>query len=87
MISVRNLGYSRNAGEFVKRWFGDIGSAGGHRAMAKAVVPIARFQEKFGPLEGPAITARIAEMAEQFLHEAVGPKSPRNCCRARQRRQ
>ena len=53
----------------MKRWFGDIGSAGGHRAMAKAVVPMARFQEKYGPLEGPAITARIAEMAEQFLHE------------------
>ena len=69
IISVRNLGYSRNAGEFVKRWFGEIGSAGGHRAMAKAVVPMARFQEKYGPLEGPAITARISEMAEQFLQE------------------
>src|ERR687898_1473284 len=69
IVSVRNLGYSRNAGEFVKRWFGEIGSAGGHRAMAKAVVPYARFQEKYGPLEGPAITARISEMAEQFLQE------------------
>ena len=39
IVSVRNLGYSRNAGEFVKATFGDIGSAGGHRAMAKAVVP------------------------------------------------
>ncbi len=77
VMSVRNLGYSRNAGEFVKRWFGDIGSAGGHRAMAKAVVPVARFQEKFGPLEGPAIGVRIAEMAEQFLHEAVSPKNPK----------
>jgi nanoRNase/pAp phosphatase (c-di-AMP/oligoRNAs hydrolase) len=74
IVSVRNLGYSRNAGEFVKRWFSDIGSAGGHRAMAKAVVPIARFREKFGELEGPAITARIAEMAEQFLHESVAEK-------------
>jgi hypothetical protein len=37
--------------------------------MAKAVVPMARFQEKYGPLEGPAITARISEMAEQFLQE------------------
>jgi hypothetical protein len=68
---VRNLGYSRNAGEFVKRWFGDIGSAGGHRAMAKAVVPMARFHAKFGPLDGPAISGRIADMAEQFLHEAA----------------
>jgi nanoRNase/pAp phosphatase (c-di-AMP/oligoRNAs hydrolase) len=45
IVSVRNLGYSRNAGEFVKRWFADIGSAGGHRAMAKAVVPIEKFRE------------------------------------------
>jgi nanoRNase/pAp phosphatase (c-di-AMP/oligoRNAs hydrolase) len=69
IVSVRNLGYSRNAGEFVKRWFGDIGSAGGHRAMAKAVVPMDRFRQKFGDLTGPAITARIAEMAAGFLHE------------------
>ena len=70
IISVRNLGYSRNAGEFVKRWFADVGSAGGHRAMAKAVVPMERFRQKFGDLHGSEITARIAEIAEQFLHEA-----------------
>jgi nanoRNase/pAp phosphatase (c-di-AMP/oligoRNAs hydrolase) len=74
IVSVRNLGYSRNAGEFVRRWFGDIGSAGGHRAMAKAVVPIERFRQKFGDLSGPAITARIAEIAEQFLHEPAVEK-------------
>jgi nanoRNase/pAp phosphatase (c-di-AMP/oligoRNAs hydrolase) len=74
ILSVRNLGYSRNAGEFVKRWFADIGSAGGHRAMAKAVVPIEKFREKFGDLHGPEITARIAEMAEQFLHEPAAEK-------------
>lgn len=74
IMSVRNLGYSRNAGEFVKRWFADIGSAGGHRAMAKAIVPIDRFRAKFGDLDGPAITAKLAEMAEQFLHEAVVEK-------------
>ena len=74
IVSVRNLGYSRNAGEFVKRWLGDIGSAGGHRAMAKAVVPIERFREKFGDLSGPDITSHIAELAEQFLHEPAVEK-------------
>ena len=74
IVSVRNLGYSRNAGEFVKRWFSDIGSAGGHRAMAKAVVPVDKFRQKFGELQGDAITARIAEMAEQFLREAAADK-------------
>jgi nanoRNase/pAp phosphatase (c-di-AMP/oligoRNAs hydrolase) len=74
IVSVRNLGYSRNAGEFVKRWFADIGSAGGHRAMAKAVVPMERFRDKFGDLQGPAITAKIAELAETFLHEPAAEK-------------
>lgn len=69
IISVRNLGYSRNAGEFVKKWFADIGSAGGHRAMAKAVVPMARFREKYGELSGPLINKKILELARLFLHE------------------
>src|SRR5438876_7447550 len=55
VISVRNLGYSKNAGEFVRRFFADIGSAGGHRAMAKAVVPMRAFRDKFGDLSGEHI--------------------------------
>ena len=51
VMSVRNLGYSRNAGEFVRKYFNEIGSAGGHRAMAKAVVPLRNFKEKFGNLQ------------------------------------
>jgi nanoRNase/pAp phosphatase (c-di-AMP/oligoRNAs hydrolase) len=74
IISVRNLGYSRNAGEFVKANFADLGSAGGHRAMAKAVVPIERFRGKFGDLSGIGIAARIGELAEQFLSEPAGDR-------------
>ena len=74
IVSVRNLGYSRNAGEFVKRWFAELGSAGGHRAMAKAVVPLDRFRAKYGDLDGPALTARLVDMADQFLHEAPTEK-------------
>src|SRR6266851_6401998 len=48
VVSVRNIGYSKNAGEFARRFFADIGSAGGHRSMAKALVPMRAFQEKFG---------------------------------------
>jgi hypothetical protein len=72
ILSVRNLGYMRNAGEFVKKYFNDIGSAGGHRAMAKAVVPIAKFREKYGDLSGIGIAARVGEMAESFLSEKQG---------------
>jgi nanoRNase/pAp phosphatase (c-di-AMP/oligoRNAs hydrolase) len=69
VVSVRNLGYSRNAGDFVRRWFNDIGSAGGHRTMAKAVVPLEAFQRKFGTYEGSRINQRILELVLEFLHE------------------
>jgi nanoRNase/pAp phosphatase (c-di-AMP/oligoRNAs hydrolase) len=69
IMSVRNLGYSRNAGEFVRKYFADIGSAGGHRAMAKAVVPLQAFREKFGNLPAEAFTERVLNMALEFLHE------------------
>jgi nanoRNase/pAp phosphatase (c-di-AMP/oligoRNAs hydrolase) len=37
-VSVRNVGYVRRAGEVVRQAFGDLGGAGGHRAMAKALI-------------------------------------------------
>src|SRR6185295_1636245 len=69
-ISVRNLGYSKNAGEFVRRFFSDIGSAGGHRAMAKAIVPLVAFQKKYGDLNTDGITRLLHELVEQFLSES-----------------
>jgi nanoRNase/pAp phosphatase (c-di-AMP/oligoRNAs hydrolase) len=79
IVSVRNLGYSRNAGDFVRRWFSDIGSAGGHRTMAKAVVPLEKFQQKFGTYEGSRINQRMLELVLAFLHEYDkhgAPKEP-----------
>jgi nanoRNase/pAp phosphatase (c-di-AMP/oligoRNAs hydrolase) len=43
IISVRNVGYVRAAGRVLKEAFGDIGSAGGHASMAKAIIPLAQF--------------------------------------------
>jgi nanoRNase/pAp phosphatase (c-di-AMP/oligoRNAs hydrolase) len=61
VISVRNVGYVKSAGEIMKRVYDDIGSAGGHRAMAKAVVPLDRFKEKFG------------EVSERVIRDAMLP--------------
>jgi nanoRNase/pAp phosphatase (c-di-AMP/oligoRNAs hydrolase) len=69
IVSVRNLGYSKNAGEFARRFFADIGSAGGHRAMAKAVVPMNAFRDKFGDLSFEEMTPKLHELMAQFLHE------------------
>jgi nanoRNase/pAp phosphatase (c-di-AMP/oligoRNAs hydrolase) len=67
VVSVRNLGYMKNAGEFVRRFFADIGSAGGHRAMAKAVVPMRAFREKYGELAGEDIGRKLQALAHEFL--------------------
>jgi nanoRNase/pAp phosphatase (c-di-AMP/oligoRNAs hydrolase) len=77
IISVRNLGYSKNAGEFARRFFSEIGSAGGHRAMAKAVIPMRAFREKFGDLQAADIAPRLHDLVEEFLHEGVR-ESPRD---------
>lgn len=61
VISVRNVGYVKSAGEIMKKVYDDIGSAGGHRAMAKAVVPLDRFREKFG------------EVSERVIRDAILP--------------
>jgi nanoRNase/pAp phosphatase (c-di-AMP/oligoRNAs hydrolase) len=76
VISVRNLGYSKNAGEFVRRYFAEIGSAGGHRAMAKAIVPMAAFQAKFGDLNADGIPRLLHELVKHFLNEA--PRDTKN---------
>jgi len=76
IVSVRNLGYSRNAGEFARRFFSDIGNAGGHRAMAKAVVPLGAFQEKFGTLDANGYSRLLQGLVAQFLHDA--PKDGRS---------
>jgi nanoRNase/pAp phosphatase (c-di-AMP/oligoRNAs hydrolase) len=69
VVSVRNLGYTRNAGEFVRRYFSEIGSAGGHRAMAKAIVPMASFRQKFGDVAGAQVSSLLRTLVAEFLHE------------------
>src|SRR5262249_28978768 len=70
VISVRNLGYTKNAGEFVRRFFADIGSPAGHRAMAKAVIRMRACGERFGDLNGEDISARLQALVQEFLaHE------------------
>jgi nanoRNase/pAp phosphatase (c-di-AMP/oligoRNAs hydrolase) len=70
IVSVRNLGYSKNAGDFVRRFFSEIGSAGGHRSMAKAIVPVNAFREKFGPLDAEHFGRHLHELVTHFLHDA-----------------
>lgn len=59
-VSVRNVGYVRAAGEVVKEAFGHLGSAGGHRTAAKAVIPLAEWEDRVGPADAAAMRRAIA---------------------------
>src|SRR5262249_39917794 len=58
-ISVRNVGYVKSAGEVTRAAFGDLGSAGGHRTMAKAVLPLRDFLKGAGDTSGRACQERV----------------------------
>src|SRR5712691_1319765 len=47
IVSVRNVGYVRAAGRVLKEAFGNLGSAGGHASMAKAIIPLAELARAF----------------------------------------
>ena len=63
VISVRNHGMSGdNAGEAVKNLFADIGSAGGHRNMSKAVIPLRAWRRREGTTRDSQIESRLREL-------------------------
>jgi nanoRNase/pAp phosphatase (c-di-AMP/oligoRNAs hydrolase) len=47
IMSIRNVGYVRAAGRVVKEAFSEIGSAGGHASMAKAIIPLSRIAREW----------------------------------------
>jgi nanoRNase/pAp phosphatase (c-di-AMP/oligoRNAs hydrolase) len=48
VISVRNVGFKKSAGRIVRDLFGEIGSAGGHRSAAKAVISLRKIRNAIG---------------------------------------
>ncbi len=48
VFSVRNVGYVRAAGEVVRAVVEGLGVGGGHRSMAKGIIPLKAFRKKYG---------------------------------------
>jgi nanoRNase/pAp phosphatase (c-di-AMP/oligoRNAs hydrolase) len=44
IVIFRNAGFRRNAGRLAKEMFGSIGSAGGHKSMARAEIPLEQIK-------------------------------------------
>ena len=69
VMSVRNPGYVRSAGDVVRKLFNGMGRAGGHRSMAKAIVPLRHWRHAVGSTRDSAIAKGIEAL---FLHELYG---------------
>lgn len=69
VISVRNPGYVRSAGDVVRKLFSTIGRAGGHRSMAKAIVPLRHWRKAFASTRDSAIGKQVEEL---FIQELYG---------------
>jgi nanoRNase/pAp phosphatase (c-di-AMP/oligoRNAs hydrolase) len=73
VVAVRNHGVGRgNAGETAKQIFGAMGSAGGHRDMAKAVVPLRKWRQQEGTSRDRAVESRMREL---FIAALLGDAS------------
>jgi len=55
VFSVRNVGYVRAAGEVVRAVVEGLGVGGGHRSMAKGIIPLRAFRQVYGRATHDAI--------------------------------
>jgi nanoRNase/pAp phosphatase (c-di-AMP/oligoRNAs hydrolase) len=46
VVIFRNAGFRRDAGKLAQEMFGDIGSAGGHKSMARAEIALDQIKPK-----------------------------------------
>ncbi|MGV8074144.1 MAG: bifunctional oligoribonuclease/PAP phosphatase NrnA [Syntrophobacteraceae bacterium] len=67
IVVVRNDGYRKDAGKIVRRAFGNIGWAGGHRGMARAEIPLENLNKVLAKRNSLAI--------ERFIKKQLSPFS------------
>jgi nanoRNase/pAp phosphatase (c-di-AMP/oligoRNAs hydrolase) len=73
IISVRNVGYVRGAGRVLRDAFSDIGSAGGHGTMAKAIIPLSGFTQKWN-IDPRNLTLVNEQVQVEFLRSLHSDK-------------
>ena len=59
VFSVRNVGYVRAAGEVVRAVVEGLGVGGGHRSMAKGIIPVSAFRQVYGSADRERIRSAL----------------------------
>jgi nanoRNase/pAp phosphatase (c-di-AMP/oligoRNAs hydrolase) len=62
VFSVRNVGYVRAAGDVVRAVVDGLGVGGGHRSMAKGIIPVKAFRKVYKSAD--------RAMIQEALHDA-----------------
>jgi nanoRNase/pAp phosphatase (c-di-AMP/oligoRNAs hydrolase) len=74
VVSARNYGTTRSAGELMRAAFSAYGSAGGHRSMAKAVIPLDALNEKDAKDPQRFLRRRFLEVYQTTLKSLPLPR-------------
>lgn len=69
VFSVRNVGYVRAAGEVVRAVVEGLGVGGGHRSMAKGIIPLKAFREVYGRADRNQIKSALYDAFVRAIHE------------------
>ena len=68
IFSVRNVGYVRGAGDVVRRVVEGLGVGGGHRSMAKGIIPLKAFRKVYGNARRERIREALHDAFVNAIH-------------------
>jgi nanoRNase/pAp phosphatase (c-di-AMP/oligoRNAs hydrolase) len=69
VFSVRNVGYVRAAGEVVRAVVEGLGVGGGHRSMAKGIIPLKAFRKTYGRADRKHIRDALIDAFLRAIHQ------------------
>jgi len=69
VFSVRNVGYVRAAGEVVRSVVEGLGVGGGHRSMAKGIIPVRAFRERYGKVTREQVESVLFDAFMRAIHD------------------
>jgi len=77
VFSVRNVGYVRAAGEVVRAVVEGLGVGGGHRSMAKGIIPLKAFREVYGKADREQVKSALYDAFVRAIRREVPPAAAR----------
>ncbi len=69
VFSVRNVGYVRAAGEVVRAVVEGLGVGGGHRSMAKGIIPLKAFRKVYQNADRERIRSALFDAFVRAIHQ------------------